>query len=59
MMENDYVTSNNVPSILWSLVNIETGERYADSAEEFVDTQEVAMKGRKDNLCGVPLFRYE
>lgn len=51
--------SDNVPSVPWSLVNVEAGERYADGAEELVDAQEISMKSRKDNLRGVSLFRYK
>jgi len=47
----------NAPSISGSLVHVEAGERYADSAEEFVDTQEVAVQGCEDDFRGVSLLR--
>lgn len=47
----------DAPSVPGSFVHVETGERYADRAEEFVDAQEVAVQGGEDDLRGVTLFR--
>lgn len=47
----------NAPSVSRPLVHVEAGERYADGAEELVDTQEVAVQGGEDNFRGVSLFR--
>lgn len=46
-----------VPSVPRSLVYVKAGERYADGAEEFVDTQEIAVQSSKDDLRGVALHR--
>lgn len=47
----------NAPSVPGPLVHVEARERYADGAEELVDTQEVAVQGGEDDLRGVSLRR--
>lgn len=47
----------NAPSILGPFVHIETGKRYADGAEELVNTQEVAMQSGEDDFRGISLRR--
>lgn len=47
----------NAPSVSGPFVHVEAGERYADGAEELVDTQEVAVQGSEDDFRGVSLLR--
>lgn len=51
--------SAGAPSVSRPLVYVEARQRYADGAEELVDTQEIAMQGGEDDLRGVALLRYE
>lgn len=52
-------TIADAPSVLGPLVHVEARERYADGAEELVDTQEIAMQGSEDDLGGISLRWYE
>lgn len=47
----------NAPSIPGPFVYIKAGKRYADGAEELVNTQEVAMQSGEDDFRGVSLLR--
>lgn len=47
----------NTPSIPGPLVHIEAGKRYADGAEELVNTHEVAMQSGEDDFRGISLLR--
>lgn len=47
-----------VPSILGSLVNVETRQGNANGAEKFVDAEEITVQCREDDFRGVSLFWY-